>query len=77
MLRPAVEHTPIGMALLSPDGRWIGANPALCGIVWRSQTDLLRLTFRDITHRDDDVVVARIRTTPDLPVEYRSRGSRR
>jgi two-component system cell cycle sensor histidine kinase/response regulator CckA len=49
----AVHHSAIGMALTTPDGRWIEVNPALCRLVGYTREELLQRTFRDITHVDD------------------------
>src|SRR6202044_1081078 len=49
----AFEHAPIGLALTSPDGRWLKVNRALCDLVGYSESELLARTFRDITHPDD------------------------
>jgi two-component system, cell cycle sensor histidine kinase and response regulator CckA len=51
--RNAVHHSAIGMALSTPDGRWIDVNPALCRLVGYTREELLERTFRDITHPDD------------------------
>lgn len=51
--RLAQEHSAIGLALVGLDGRWLDVNPALCRILGRSESDLLRLTFQAITHPDD------------------------
>jgi diguanylate cyclase (GGDEF)-like protein/PAS domain S-box-containing protein len=53
MLRLTMDNSAIGTALLGPDGRWLRVNPALCGIVGRTEPELFGLTFRDITHPDD------------------------
>jgi len=49
----AFEHAPIGVALLSPEGKWLKVNQALCALVGYSEAELLTLTFQDITHPDD------------------------
>ena len=49
----AFEHAPIGVALVSPDGRWLKVNRALCELVGYSELELLARTFQDITHPDD------------------------
>lgn len=51
--RTAFEDAAIGKALVSPDGRFVRVNPALCDLVGYSAADLLRLTFQEITHPDD------------------------
>ncbi len=47
------EQAPIGMTLLTPDGRWVRVNQALLKITGYSSDELLRKTFHDITHPDD------------------------
>ncbi|HEY7829837.1 MAG TPA: diguanylate cyclase [Solirubrobacteraceae bacterium] len=47
------EQAPIGMALLTPDGRWVRVNQALLKITGYSSDELLRKTFHEITHPDD------------------------
>ena len=49
----AFEHAPIGVALVSPDGRWLKVNRALCELVGYSEAELLARTFQDITHPED------------------------
>jgi two-component system, cell cycle sensor histidine kinase and response regulator CckA len=51
--RSAFDHAPIGMALVSREGRWLRVNEALCNIVGYSEEELLERTFQDITHPDD------------------------
>lgn len=41
------------MALVGLDGRWLDVNNALCQLVGYSKSELLLLTFQDITHPDD------------------------
>ena len=47
------EYSPIGIAFVAPDGRWLKVNDALCKLVGYSETELLTRTFLDITHPDD------------------------
>jgi len=49
----AFEHAPIGVALVSPAGRWLKVNRALCDLVGYSESELLTRTFQDITHPED------------------------
>jgi PAS domain S-box-containing protein len=49
----AFQHAPIGMALVSFDGRWLKVNRALCDLVGYSEAELLTRTFQDITHSED------------------------
>ena len=51
--RSALQNSPIGMALVAPDGRWLEVNPMLCGIVGYSREEMLSRDFQSITHPDD------------------------
>src|SRR3712207_2412229 len=51
--RIAFEDAPIGMSLVAPDGHWLRVNDALCKIVGYSRSELLKRSFRDVTHPDD------------------------
>ena len=53
LYRSTFENAPIGLAHISPEGQWLRANRHLCDILGYSQEELLRLTFRDITHSED------------------------
>ncbi|MBS2936406.1 PAS domain S-box protein [Nocardioides sp. J2M5] len=58
--RLTMEHSPVGMALLSPDGRFLTANIALCDMLGHGCDELQRLTFQAITHADDRASDARL-----------------
>ncbi|MEO8258236.1 MAG: PAS domain S-box protein [Acidobacteriota bacterium] len=49
----AFEQAAIGVGLVSPDGRFIKVNRALCDLVGYSEPELLARTYQDITHPDD------------------------
>ncbi len=49
----AFEHSAIGMAIVSPAGRWLRVNPSLCEMLGYSRDALLSGMFQDITHPDD------------------------
>jgi PAS domain S-box-containing protein len=49
----AFEHASIGMALVSPEGRWIKVNRALCRLIGYQAEELYGKTFQDITHPED------------------------
>ncbi|MDB9512274.1 PAS domain S-box protein [Kamptonema animale CS-326] len=51
--RKVFEEGPIGMAIVGLDYRFIKVNPMLCQMVGYSESELLPLTFTDITHPDD------------------------
>ncbi len=51
--RQAMQHSAIGMALVSLDGRWQQVNRAMCELFGYSAAELSRIAFQDITHPDD------------------------
>jgi PAS domain S-box-containing protein len=51
--RSAFDYASNGMALLSPEGKFIKVNKALCNIVGFTEEELLQKAFQDITHPDD------------------------
>ena len=51
--RGAFDGASIGMALVSPEGRFLEVNRALCGILGYTEDELLAKTFQDLTHPDD------------------------
>jgi len=53
LFQSAFEFAAIGMALVSPEGKWLRVNRSICKITGYSQAELLERTFQDITHPDD------------------------
>ncbi|WP_394514954.1 diguanylate cyclase [Pantoea sp. SGAir0215] len=51
--RNAMEYSAIGMALVSPEGRWLQVNKSLCDTLGYPEYELKNLTFQQITHPDD------------------------
>jgi len=51
--RSAFDHAPIGVALVTLDGRWLRINRALCEISGYSEARLLSGLVRDIVHQND------------------------
>jgi diguanylate cyclase (GGDEF)-like protein/PAS domain S-box-containing protein len=51
--RNAFDYAPIGMALVSPEGRWLQVNRSLCEIVGYTEPELLSTDFQSITHTED------------------------
>lgn len=51
--REIIDFAPIGMAIVSLEGRFTKVNQALCNIVGYSNEELLATTFPEITHPDD------------------------
>lgn len=53
MFRVAMEHAPVGMALVGLDGRFLRVNRSLCDMLGYPQADLLELSFTDVTFPAD------------------------
>ena len=51
--RVTFNHAPTGIARVGPDGSWLEVNQRLCDIVGYTRSELLKLSFQDITHPDD------------------------
>lgn len=49
----AFDHAPIGMALVSPEGKWMKVNNNICKMLGYDREELMALTFQDLTHPDD------------------------
>jgi PAS domain S-box-containing protein/diguanylate cyclase (GGDEF)-like protein len=49
----AFEASPIGVAIVSLEGRWLHVNPAFCNSLGYAEAELLTKTFQDITHPED------------------------
>jgi PAS domain S-box-containing protein/diguanylate cyclase (GGDEF)-like protein len=52
-LRAAFENAPIGIALLTLDGRWFKVNRALCALLGRAEEELLRSSVLEVTYPED------------------------
>jgi two-component system, OmpR family, phosphate regulon sensor histidine kinase PhoR len=53
LLRLAMMHSPVGMMLVSPDGRMLAVNDAVCAMLDRDHDELLQSRWQDVTHPDD------------------------
>lgn len=51
--RLTMEHSPVGMALVSPDGEILAANAALGEMLRYAPADLVHRSVADLTHPDD------------------------
>ena len=49
----AFDFAAIGMALVSPEGRWLQVNRAVCDILGYRESELQELAFQAVTHPDD------------------------
>jgi PAS domain S-box-containing protein len=52
-LRVIFEHTGVGIAECTPEGRFLFVNGTLCHILGYCEDELYRMTFLDVTHPDD------------------------
>lgn len=53
LYRATFENSPIGVSRLDLEGRWLLVNNKFCEITGYSQSEMLRLTDKEITHPDD------------------------
>ncbi|MHB8114290.1 MAG: PAS domain S-box protein, partial [Bellilinea sp.] len=53
LFKYAFENAPIGKALVAPDGRFLKINRSLVNILGYSEEELLKKTYQEITHPDD------------------------
>lgn len=51
--RRAMDDAAIGMAIVSPQGRYVRVNPAMADILQRTEEELLACTWQDLTHPED------------------------
>ena len=51
--RLALISSPIGTALVSPDGCFLAVNPSMCTFLQRDEQALLGVTWAELTHPDD------------------------
>ena len=51
--RSAFEYAAIGKALVSPEGKFIKVNPALCEILGYEESELLQKSFQELTYPED------------------------
>lgn len=49
----AFNHSPIGMALVSLDGRWLQVNESICTMFGYTADELSSKTFQELTYPDD------------------------
>ena len=49
----AFYYAAIGIAMVSPEGRWLKVNPSLCAMLGYSEPEMVQMGPHDITHPDD------------------------
>ena len=71
------EQAAVGVAHVSPDGKFLRLNQKFCDIVGYSEEEMLALTFQDITHSDDlDVDLEYVRQVLAREIENYSMDKR-
>ena len=53
LFRRAFDDAPIGISLVSPEGRYLRVNKCYCDLLGYSSAELLQMHFKDITHPED------------------------
>jgi PAS domain S-box-containing protein len=53
LFRSVFEEAPGGMCLVNPEGRFLRVNNAFCLMLERPESELLAMTFMDVTHPED------------------------
>lgn len=75
--RTAFQFAPIGKALCKSNGQYLQVNKAICEMMGYSEAELLRMTWRDLTHPDDlpvsEEVQRRLWSTDSSPLELQKR----
>jgi len=51
--RHAMEYSALGMALISPEGKWLQVNESLCNLLGYHPYELKEMTVQQISHPDD------------------------
>lgn len=51
--RLTIDNAPVGIAVVSLEGRFLRSNAALCSILGYSSEQLAELTFQELTHPED------------------------
>lgn len=53
LYRTTFDNAPVGVSHLNPEGRWLWVNHMLCEITGYEPDEMLRLSYKDITHPED------------------------
>jgi PAS domain S-box-containing protein len=81
LFRSAFEEAPGGMCLVSPEGRFLRVNNAFCIMLERPESELLAMSFMDVTHPEDRSVsrewVEQILAGDDVPKTLEKRYLRK
>ena len=53
LFRRAFDDAPIGISLISPDGKFLTVNNYYCNLLGYTKEELLQISFQELTHPDD------------------------
>jgi PAS domain S-box-containing protein len=53
LFKNVFDYSAVGVALVSPEGRWLNVNQSICDMLGYSREELLKGSFQDLTHPDD------------------------
>ena len=70
LLRRTFDNAAVGIALVSPDGKWLRVNHRLCETLGYSNDELLNLTFQELTYPPDlalDLALLRQLAAGEIP----------
>lgn len=77
VLATMFAHAAIGMAYISLDGEYLRVNEAMCALAGVSESELVGMNIRDLTHPDDAEVdsqlLGQLKAGTDTSVEYDKR----
>ena len=81
LFRSSFEEAPVGMCLVSPEGRFLRVNNAFCLMLERPESELLAMAFMDVTHPEDQSAsrewVGRILAGEEVPKTLEKRYIRK
>ena len=53
LFRSSFDYATVGMALVSPEGKWLQVNESLCGLLEAREADLINSSYKDVVHTKD------------------------
>lgn len=53
LFRSSFDYATVGMALVSPDGRWLQANESMCDLLQVKEEELINADYRQVIHPKD------------------------
>jgi diguanylate cyclase (GGDEF)-like protein/PAS domain S-box-containing protein len=57
-IRDIIDHSPLGMGIAAPDGKFLHVNHAMCALLGYGAGELEQRTHQDITHPEDRAACA-------------------